>query len=138
MLPVFDKIFGYYLGKEIILYIFLKTYLLHFTLNTTPPPARVSSPNRAAAVSIASSGKQKIFVVWNKRQSKNSARQRLCGDFALCDQGGQSRQTMPQSRQMIPLFKRTRVPTAHYQWFWFYSKRVSANDAIVLANDTIF
>ena len=31
-------------------------YLLHLTLNTTPPPARVSSPNRAAAVAIASSG----------------------------------------------------------------------------------
>ena len=34
----------------------LLNYLLHFTLNTTPPPARVSSPNRAAAVAIASSG----------------------------------------------------------------------------------
>ena len=33
-----------------------KPYLLHFTLNTTPPPVRVSSPNRAAAVAIASSG----------------------------------------------------------------------------------
>ena len=32
-------------------------YLLHFTLNTTPPPSRVSSPNRADAVAIASSGK---------------------------------------------------------------------------------
>ena len=31
-------------------------YLLHFTLNTTPPPSRVSPPNRAAAVAIASSG----------------------------------------------------------------------------------
>ena len=31
-------------------------YLLHFTFNTTPPPASVSSPNRAAAVAIVSSG----------------------------------------------------------------------------------
>ena len=34
----------------------IESYLLHFTLNTTPPPGRVSSPNRAAAVAIASSG----------------------------------------------------------------------------------
>ena len=123
-------------------YLWLFIYLLHFTLNTTPPPARVPSPNRAAAVAIASSGKQKIFVVWNKRQRKNSARQRLYGELTLREQGGQSRRTMPQSRQMMPLFKRTwvptAVPTAHYQWFWFQSKRVSANDAIVSANDAIF
>ena len=31
-------------------------YLLHFTLNTTAPPARISSPNCSADVAIASSG----------------------------------------------------------------------------------
>ena len=31
-------------------------YLLHFTLNTTPPPGRISLPNRAADVAIVSSG----------------------------------------------------------------------------------
>ena len=35
---------------------FLETYLLHFTLNTTLPPGRVSSPNRDTSVDIASSG----------------------------------------------------------------------------------
>ena len=30
-------------------------YLLHFTLNTTPPPGRVYLPNFAAAVAITSS-----------------------------------------------------------------------------------
>ena len=122
--------------------IYCIVYLLHFTLNTTAPPGRVSSPNRAVAVAIASSGKQKISVVWNKRQSNQSARYRLCRDITLRDFGGQSCRTMPQSRQKMPLFKQTRVPTAvptpHYQWFWFQSKRVSASDAIVLANDAIF
>ena len=36
--------------------VFLCVYFLHFTLNTTPPPGRVYSPNRAAVVAIASSG----------------------------------------------------------------------------------
>ena len=33
------------------------TYLLHFTLNTTPPPSRKPFPNHAAAVAMASLGK---------------------------------------------------------------------------------
>ena len=42
-------------------------YLLHFSLNTTPPPARKPSPKHAAAVAITSSGKSNNFVRWNKR-----------------------------------------------------------------------
>ena len=41
------------LYPEITYIYILQPYLLHFTLNTTPPPGRVSSPNRAAAVAIA-------------------------------------------------------------------------------------
>ena len=48
-------------------------YLLHFSLNTTPPPARKPSPKHAAAVVIASSGESNNFVEWIKRWSKNSA-----------------------------------------------------------------
>ena len=53
--------------REKYIYMYICIYLIHFTLNTTPPPGRVSSPNRAAAVAIASSGEYKISVVWKKR-----------------------------------------------------------------------
>ena len=45
----------------------LYLYLLHFTLNTTPPPDRKPSPKHAAAVDMASSGKSNKFSEWNKR-----------------------------------------------------------------------
>ena len=48
-----SKIIG---NKVKYIMVSFKAYLLHLTLNTKPPPARVSSPNRDAAVAIASSG----------------------------------------------------------------------------------
>ena len=37
-------------------------YLLHFTLNTTPPPAQKPLPKHAAAVPMAPSEKSNNFV----------------------------------------------------------------------------
>ena len=43
------------------------TYLLHFTINTTPLPACKPLPKHTAAVAMASSVKSNNFVEWNKR-----------------------------------------------------------------------
>ena len=48
---------GEFLSREFLNSVIEKKYLLRFTLNTTPPPDRVSSPNRDAAVAIAASDK---------------------------------------------------------------------------------
>ena len=57
----------FYAQAEYQLRVLNMIYLLHFTLNTTPPPDHKPLPNHAAAVAMESSGKSNNFVDWNKQ-----------------------------------------------------------------------